>query len=84
MPEMYLYRCSQDVILETMERYGGSFVQQLARLFRLGDERNRQRLAETFSDYFQQYDKMTDHIKARRIHFEVPRDVPGSRSEDQG
>lgn len=52
------YRCKQSEILEAMHRYGGGFVQQLARLFQSADRENRKKLEATFRDYFKQYDDL--------------------------
>jgi len=41
-----------------METYGGSFVQQLAKLLRAADDNNYQKLENAFPEYFEQYRKM--------------------------
>jgi hypothetical protein len=53
-----MYQTTIYGILETMERYGGSFVRQLALLYRRADEVNRAKLEATFQEYFLQYDKI--------------------------
>ncbi len=45
-------------IIDAMEKYGGSFVKQLAVLFRLADHINFEKLKNTFSEYWDQYEKM--------------------------
>jgi hypothetical protein len=52
-------------VLETMEHLGGSFVVQLARLYRLGDMENQAKLRSTFSNYFTQYRQLAEHEAAR-------------------
>jgi hypothetical protein len=42
-------------VTEAMLRYGGSFVQQLARLIRMADADNKRRLVEAFPEYLEQY-----------------------------
>ena len=49
-----------DDVLEAMELYGGSFVVQLAYLYRLGDPQNKLKLLTTFSNYFLDYLKVVD------------------------
>jgi hypothetical protein len=44
-----------EVVIETMERYGGAFVQTLARLYRVADPLNRARVRHAFGDYFEEY-----------------------------
>jgi len=44
-------------ITEKMLGYGGSFVKQLAILWRKADPINKARLEECFSDYFEEYEK---------------------------
>lgn len=41
--------------LETMQFYGGSFVEQLVELYRRGDPINKMKLINTFKDYFDEY-----------------------------
>lgn len=55
---MYKYKNPEFNILETMTIYGGSFVKQLAMLYRLADATNQIKLEETFRNYFMQYDDM--------------------------
>jgi hypothetical protein len=43
-------------ILDAMAKYGGSFVQQLAKLAYLADGTNFQKLKHTFSNYWEEYD----------------------------
>jgi hypothetical protein len=44
------------LILEAMSKYGGSFVQQLAKLAHLADTTNFQKLKSTFSNYWEEYE----------------------------
>jgi len=41
--------------LEKMEKFGGSFVQLLAKLYRIGDGFNQTKLRETFKNFFIEY-----------------------------
>ena len=41
--------------LENMDKYAGSFVKELAQLYRLGDRQNQQKLLDTFWNYFSEY-----------------------------
>jgi hypothetical protein len=41
--------------LDLMEKYGGSFVVQLAKLYRLADVINQAKLLATFENYFDDY-----------------------------
>lgn len=45
--------------LEKMEKYGGSFVKQLAELARRADPINLQKIKDTWPDYWKQYEEMT-------------------------
>ncbi len=44
--------------LENMRKYGGSFVQQLARLWFVADQGNRDKLEAAFSDIFDKYENI--------------------------
>lgn len=44
-----------DETLDNMEKYGGSFVKQLPKLFRLADPSNKRKLFEAFIDYVEEY-----------------------------
>lgn len=55
---MIIYKTSEYEILEEMTVYGGSFVKQLALLYRMADASNKKKLEETFRDYFVKYDDM--------------------------
>lgn len=50
-------------VIETMEKYGGSFVQALARCFRRADTNNFRTLREAFAEYWEQYRKMSGYIE---------------------
>ncbi len=60
------YRSSEEEILQAMESYGGSFVKQFARLYRLGDFQNRVKLEKACREYFEQYDQLVQMHKQRR------------------
>ena len=45
----------RDETLEAMTTYGGSFVRQLAVLYRLADPDNRRILTTAFAGYFREY-----------------------------
>ena len=45
-------------VLEAMQRYGGSFIRALAECFYRADDNNFKKLKDTFSDYWEQYEKM--------------------------
>jgi hypothetical protein len=49
-------------ILEAMEKYGGNFIQQLARLYRAADMENKRKLTSTFENYFQKYDEVATQV----------------------
>jgi alpha-beta hydrolase superfamily lysophospholipase len=44
-----------DATLDAMDRFGGSFIRTLARLYRVADEQNRLVLVHAFSEYFARY-----------------------------
>ena len=46
-------------VVETMEKSGGSFVKALAECFRMADDNNFKKLQSTFSEYWEQYRKMS-------------------------
>ena len=46
------------LVIEAMEKYGGSFVKSLAMCLRLADHVNFKKLKKTFSDYWNQYSGM--------------------------
>jgi hypothetical protein len=58
---------SEDEILEAMQIYGGSFVKQLAVLYRLGDPVNRRILIDGFKRYFDEYAEIA-RLKYEREH----------------
>jgi hypothetical protein len=53
-------------VTDAMIRYGGSFVQALAKAYQVADDRNRARLRLTFDDYFKEYQllAMTKKVQA--------------------
>lgn len=44
--------------LDKMQKYGGSFVQQLARLWFVADSGNRAKLEASFGDIFDRYESI--------------------------
>lgn len=46
-------------VVETMAKYGGSFVKALAKCFHRADSNNFFRLKIAFCDYWEQYEKMS-------------------------
>lgn len=50
-------------ITEAMIRYGGSFVRDLARLYRQADMLNAKVLRDAFQEYWEDYDKLKDNAK---------------------
>ena len=51
-------------IVEAMERYGGSFVQALAKAFQAADEENQRRIKATWPEYWKRYDDLAaEHAK---------------------
>lgn len=56
--EAMLQELKNEKVIEAMEQYGGSFVKQLATLYRLGDRFNRAKIRETWSNYWAEYEKM--------------------------
>lgn len=57
--------CTEEQLLEAMSQYGGSFVQQLARLYRVADESNRRTIWRAFGDVFAEYAGIAAHLAAR-------------------
>lgn len=53
-----------DQIIDLMLSMGGSFVKQLAVLWRLADPINRQKLETAFTNYFLDYDGKLSRSKA--------------------
>ncbi len=45
-------------IVQAMKTYGGSFVVQLASLYERADANNREKIRNTWSNYWQQYKDM--------------------------
>jgi hypothetical protein len=58
MSDRYRYGSSEWDILEAMTAFGGSFVKQLAVLYRCADCENQRLLESTFRTYFAQYDEL--------------------------
>jgi hypothetical protein len=56
-------------VLDAMVNYGGGFVRELARAWRLADGQNNARLKEAFPHYWEQYREFAEadaHRAARR------------------
>lgn len=53
-------------IVDTMEKFGGSFVQSLAMAFRTADRVNFLKLKRTFSSYWEEYRKMSKNINEEK------------------
>ena len=51
------------IIVETMEKYGGSFVKHLGILFRYADTENFKKLKVAFFSYWLEYEKMANKKK---------------------
>lgn len=47
----------EEKIITAMETYGGSFVKQFAKLYRLADPQNQHKLVMAFTNYFLDYEK---------------------------
>lgn len=47
------------IIVEQMEKYGGSFVKALAECFHRADRNNFEKLKKTFAEYWEEYRKMS-------------------------
>ena len=52
-------------IVETMVRYGGSFVRHLGEACRFADSVNIERIKKAFPEYWEQYAMMAGVIKAQ-------------------
>ena len=51
------------LILDAMQKYGGSFVKQLATLGYLADSTNFEKLKSTFSNYWEEYERFLPKSK---------------------
>ena len=60
-------------ILGAMAKYGGSFVSRLAEAWMYADASNREKLRETFGDYWNEYKVMVEHKKKRKPSDEAVR-----------
>ena len=54
---MPLITDEDDALIDCMRKYGGSFVQQLAELWRYADYENKQKIRNTWHNYFEDYKK---------------------------
>lgn len=61
----------ENKIVETMEQYGGSFIQALAVCFRRADPINFMKLQLEFTDYWRQYASMAG-IEKLELDQEIP------------
>ena len=52
------------LILDAMQKYGGSFVKQLATLAYLADSTNFEKLKVTFSNYWVEYERFLPKTRA--------------------
>lgn len=53
-------------IIEVMKRFGGSFVQALAEAWLKADPVNRQKIKDTWPEYWSRYTEMAEREKAAR------------------
>ena len=51
------------LILDAMQKYGGSFVKQLATLAYLADSSNFEKLKSSFSSYWEEYERFLPKSK---------------------
>lgn len=56
---------SDDEVVAAMEQMGGSFIKQLALLYRMADAANQARLRTTFRDYWDKYRGLAAKRRAR-------------------
>jgi hypothetical protein len=49
---------SEEKVVDAMLKYGGSFVKALAEAYIRGDIHNRRKIRETWSNYWEEYQKM--------------------------
>ena len=66
-----------DSALHMMEVQGGSFVKALAHCYYMADASNREKLYETFSEYFKGYETRFDQWKWRKHEANVARSKAG-------
>lgn len=52
--------------IEAMGQFGGSFVSALANAARFADPNNLRKIKETWSEYWAEYEKMGQELKAKR------------------
>ena len=55
-------------VTNAMKLYGGSFIEQLTRLYDCADNTNRQRIREAFSDYWTEYEELAEMMKKKSAH----------------
>lgn len=49
-------------IIAAMEQHGGSFVQALARAYRVADDDNRRRIREAFPEIWRRYETLSQQV----------------------
>lgn len=49
----------EELVVKKMDEQGGGFVKSLANCFRHADPQNFEKLKETFSDYWNEYERRT-------------------------
>lgn len=58
-------------IIESMEKYGGSFVKALSKCFRLADNNNYKILRESFPNYWETYEEFAIEDEKREGKNEI-------------
>jgi hypothetical protein len=66
-----------------MERYGGSFVQTLARLMCIADDDNLRRIKATWPEYLQQYEEMAKLEEERHAATTQPTERKENQEENR-
>jgi len=51
-----------EATLVKMEKYGGSFVRNLAVLYRVADWQNKKKIEKVFKEYFDRYEKFNERV----------------------
>lgn len=54
-------------VIEAMLKYGGSFIQSLARCWQAGDYINQEKLKTAFPEYWSQYSSLAEAEKNARL-----------------
>lgn len=74
-------------VVETMEKYGGSFVKALAECFRRADSHNFLKLYLTFGEYWEQYRKMSGFMACKDCNgqgWTTEHDAPSTHNPETG